>query len=124
MTRFIGTVLAVGLGGALAIGLGGALAYGIVYGVGLLFPLTLTQENISRINYSDLVSIILTGVSIILAALGFVVALLAFVGWSSIKDRVASQVSASLEEDGEIYKMIQEVAHQGTSMKNETDEED
>ena len=120
MGRFISTILAVGIGGV--------LAYGTVYGISLLAPFTVNNGNTHQIEYTDLVSIMLTGVSIILAALGFVVALLAFIGWNSIGERVSSLstklfhasltdegelrsiVRNSLQEGGELYSLVQEEA--------------
>ncbi|MGO4915693.1 hypothetical protein [Pseudogemmobacter sp. W21_MBD1_M6] len=128
MKRFLITVA--------AIALGGAGAYAIVLAVSLISPFTVVnadavaethypsailrllldipQEPITRINYSDFVSIMLTGVSLILAALGFVMALLAFIGWNSIGDRVSSLAKTflkdAMEEGGELHNLVKEEA--------------
>lgn len=112
----------------LAVGIGGALAFGIVQAVSLLMPFSVTNGATHEVEYTDLISIMLTGVSIILAALGFVVALLAFIGWNSIGNRVSSIatklfhdslndegdlrsiVRESLQEGGELYSLVQEEA--------------
>lgn len=58
------------------------------------------------ISYTDMISLMLTGVTVILAALGFVVAILAVVGWKSISSIAAEAaqgaVSNSLKDGGEL----------------------
>lgn len=51
---------------ALAVAFGGASAYGLILVVGRLSPFTIVDTNPSSTNdYSDVVSIMLTGVSLI-----------------------------------------------------------
>jgi hypothetical protein len=98
-----------------AVAIGGACAYGIVHAAASLSPFTVGSGGAnSQIDYSDFVSIMLTGVSLIVAALGFVVAILAFIGWNSIGDRVSSLAATflkeAMKENGELYNLVKSEA--------------
>jgi len=107
MKRFVLTVLGVAIGGA--------IAYGIVAAASALSPFSIVDATpTTEIDYSDFVSIMLTGVSIILAALGFVVAILAFIGWNSIGNKVSELATTFLQdaikEGGELHTLVKDEA--------------
>jgi len=110
--------------------IGGALAYGLVVVATLLSPFTLASSgsgSTAQMDYSDFVSIMLTGVSLILAALGFVVALIAVIGWNSIGDRVSSLSTKlftdSLDEDGELRELVRVSLQEGGELYDLVQEE-
>jgi phage-related minor tail protein len=72
--------------------------------------LTLFQSADVAISYSDLVTILLTGVTVILAALGTVIAVLAFVGWQTFEKKVHNSshgiIADALAADGKITQTV------------------
>lgn len=93
------------------------MAFWIVRVFTELSPLVITDSvdtTSVKIDYADLVAVMLTGVSIVLAALGLVVALIAVIGWNSIGDRVSSLATAflqkSVKEGGELHELVKQEA--------------
>ncbi|GAA6164103.1 hypothetical protein NBRC116590_18070 [Pelagimonas sp. KU-00592-HH] len=115
------------IGAVVALGVGGALSFAIVFSIYSIVPFSIAPEAVHRISYADLVAIMLTAVSIILAALGFVVALLAFIGWNSIGDKVSSLATQlfhqSLDEEGELRGIVQNSLREGGELYDLVQEE-